>query len=72
MNIADKITCMAVRTNKRVKSKDKNISKLPLHVKTSANQLEKMQAIIKNLLSPLADRFQFFELPRSKSSKKKS
>ncbi len=54
---------------KSLKSKKKLV---PGHVYQTVNQVEKMQAMIRDLLNPFVGRFHFFELPKTKPNKKKS
>ena len=44
---------------------------VPKHVAHSATQLAKMSEVIKNLLSPMADRFHIFELSQGQKKKAK-
>lgn len=57
------------KTGKSLKSKKKSV---PRHVHESVSQVEKMQAMIKDILSPFVGRFHFFELPKTKPIKEKS
>jgi len=61
---------MAEETRKSLKIKKKSRKKgLPGHVKTSAVQLSEMEVVIKNLLSPHADRIQIYHSAEDSADK---
>ena len=61
---------MAEDTRKLLKIKKKSKKRgLPGHVKTSAVQLTEMEVVIKNLLSPHADRIQIYHATEDKADK---